>query len=186
MSSDNNYKKSIDKKNKKINIRRYINCLLMMVCIILIAFIASKMYDRYKENKLGESVFTRFVGTVQYDDLDSALNEMSTDSFVFISYVKSEETKTLEVELKKSIEKNNLASNFYYLDATDLMLDKDFIDNLNKKLNLKNKDKIETLPALLYYNDGKFMKTITSTKDRKMTADDFNKMLDSYEIIDKN
>jgi len=171
-------------KDKKISTRKYVNCVLIMISIVLIAFIASKLYGRYQDGKLSESVFTRFVGSIQYQDIDNAVSEMPEDGFIFISYVKYEQTKKLENSLKKSIRDNNLQSNFYYLDATELKLDDSFVDEVNEKFKLEGNDKIEVFPALLYFNDGKHKKTISSKEDRMMNVDDFNKLLDSYEIIE--
>ena len=173
-----------NKKKEKINIRKYVNYVLLMVAIVLVCFISSKLYNTYKMNQLKESVLSRIVGTIQYDDVDNATIELSSEDFIFISYVKSVEVRELETKLKKTIVNNDLQSNFFYLDATDLMLEENYIDTLNEKFSLKDNNKIEALPALLYYKNGEFMKTITSTNDKMMTSDDFNKLLDNYEILE--
>lgn len=172
------------KNKEKINIRKYINYVLLMIAIVLVVLIACKLYNTYKDNRLSESVFTKFVGTIQYDDIENATSELATDGFILISYTRSESVRDLEINLKKSIENNNLQSNFYYLDATDLMLEDGYIESLNKKFDLEEKNEIVELPALLYYKDGKLKTIITSTKERMMSVDDFNKLLDSYEIIE--
>lgn len=176
-------KKSVTDK-KSISARKYVNCILMMVAIVLVVFIASRLYNWYQDGKLSESVFTRFVGTIQYEDIDNAVREMPSDGFIFISYVKDEQTKKLESNMKKAITNNGLQSNFYYLDATELKLNDSFINEINEKFKLEGNNKIESLPALLYFNDGEHKKTISSKDDRMMSVDDFNKLLDSYEIIE--
>ena len=173
------------KTEEKINIRRYINWLLFLIAVILVCFIAGKLYGVYQTSKLKESVLTRVVGTIQYDDIDNATKELVSDDFIFISYVKSAEVRKLETKIKSKILENDLQNNFYYLDATDLMLENDYIDSLNKKFKLKDSNKIQALPALLYYKNGKFVKTITSTSEQMMTSDEFNKLLDNYEISGK-
>lgn len=175
---------SKETKNAKVSPRKYVNCVLMMIAIVLVVFIACKMYNRYQDNKLGESVFTRFVGTIHYDDIDNAINEMTEDGFILISYVRSEDVKRFETELKKAISDHELQNNFYYLDATDLMLEDGYIDSLNEKFGLEGYNEIELLPAILYFADGTHKKTISSTEARMLSVDDFNKMLDSYEIIE--
>lgn len=154
----------------------------MMIAIILLAFIAVKMYKTFQENKLGESVFMRMAGTLQYGDIKDATSEMSTDSFILVSYVKNENVKNFEEKLKKTVLENELQSNFYYLDATDLMLDDDYVEKLNAQFELTDRNVIEELPAILYYKEGTLMTTISSSHDRMMTSEDFEKLLDSYEI----
>ncbi|MCI8498102.1 MAG: hypothetical protein HFG33_01700 [Bacilli bacterium] len=174
------------KNNKKINIRKYINCALLMVAIILVAVIATRGYNAYKEYKLGESVFIKMGGNLQYKDIDSATIELPTDGFILISYTKNEEVKGLESDLKKAIVNNELQSNFYYLDVTDMMLEEGFIDSLNEKFKLEDRHMIDSVPALLYYRDGKFMTSLSSTKEKMLNVDDFNKLLDSYEVLERN
>lgn len=174
-----------NKKKEKMDIRKYVNYCLMMVAIVLVAFIAVKFYNTYQNNKLGESVFTSMARNIQYDDIDSATSEMSTDSFILISYTKNEDVKNFEEGLKKSVINNELQDKFYYLDATDLMLEDGYIKALNKKFAIDGHYEIEALPAIIYYKEGKFMTTISSTKERMLTADDFEKLLDSYEIVEQ-
>lgn len=173
-----------DKELKKINIRKYVNFGLFMIVIILLAIIMMKLYNTYQDNKLGTSVFERLVGNIQYDDIENSTTEMSTDGFILISYNKNEEVKKFENSLQKAVVNNELTSNFYYLNATEIMLEDGYIDNLNKKFNLEGNKQIEALPAILYYKDGNHMKTLTSKKDQLIKVDDFYQMLDSYEITE--
>lgn len=169
-------------KKEKVNVRKYVNYVLTMVAIVLVAVILVKMYNTYRDNKLGESVFARMAASIQYDDIENTMSEMSTDSFILISYVKNEKVNAFEENLKKSIVDHELQNNFYYLDATNMMLEKDYIDDLNAKFSLKDHNEIEELPAIIYYKNGKLMKTISSTEEELLSADDFDKLLDSYEI----
>ena len=171
-------------KKEKSNFRKYLNLCLLLVAIFLVCLMASKLYSVYEANKLKDSVLSRVVGTIQYDDVENATREMVSDDFIFISYVKSPEVRSLEKKLKKIIIEKELQNNFYYLNATDLMLEDDYVSDLNKKFNLKDTNKIKNLPALLYYKNGKFVKTITSD-DKIFTSDEFSKLLDNYEIPGK-
>lgn len=184
MSSNISEDKNKVKKSEKVDIRKYINCVLLMISVVLVVFIGFKMYQRFQNGKLGESVLERTVGSIQYEDIDSAIREMPEDGFVFISFVKNSQVNKLENGLKKVIIENGLQSNFYYLDATDLKLDKEFINSINSKFKLEGNKVIEELPAILYFRDGKHTKTLSSTETRMLSVDDFSKLLDSYEIIE--
>ena len=174
------------RNNEKISsVRKYFNWFLFLIVIILLCFIMSKLYTVYRSNRLKESVLNRVVGTLQYDDLSNALPEFVSDDFIFISYTESDSVRDLEVKLKKIIVDNNLQDNFYYLKANDLMLEDNYIDSLNIKFKLKDSNKIIALPALLYYKNGKFVKTITSSEDAVMSIEDFSKLLDNYEVIER-
>lgn len=179
-------KKDKDERKSKINVRKYVNCCLLMVAIVLMSLIVCKIYKAYKINKLGESVFVRMGGNLQYKDIENATIELPSDGFILISFTKDEKVKSLEDSLQKSVINNELQNNIYYLDVTELKLEEGYIDSLNRKFKLEGNDKIEAVPALLYYRNGKFMKSITSTEDRMMSVDDFNKLLDSYEIVERD
>lgn len=170
--------------NKEIDKRRYVNYVLMMVAAILIVFIAFKLYNTLEDNKLSESVFTKMARNIHYDDIENAKSEMSSDTFILISYTKNAEVKNFEERLKKVVITNELQDKFYYLDATDLMLEDGFITKLNEKMDLDDHNKIDTLPAIIYYKDGVLMSTISSNKETILSSDDFEKLLDSYEVIE--
>lgn len=172
------------KKLEKKDIRKYVNWILFLIAIVLVCLISSKLYGTYQTNKLKTSVLSRVVGTIQIDDIKNAQRELASEDFIFISYVKSQEVSELETKLKSTIVDNDLQNNFYYLDATDLMMEENYIDVLNTKLSLPGKGKIEALPALIYYKNGEYVKTITSTKTKMMSADDFNMLLDNYEVLE--
>lgn len=172
-----------DKKSKSA--RKYFNFVLLMVAIVLVALIVSNLYKNHQNNKLGTSVFSSSGLSIQYDDIDNTLSEMPSDSFILISFVKNENVKKMESELKKAVVNNGLESNLYYLDATDLMYEENYIQKLNDKFSLNDANKIDVLPALLYFQDGTFKRTVTSTESRMIEADDFNKLLDNYEIIEQ-
>ncbi len=171
------------RNNKNSSTRKIINWILVSIAIILVCLIASKVYKIYRDNKLSESVLSRELGTVQINDVESSINELAGDSFILVSYVKNKEVKALESSIKKTILKNNLQNNFLYFDATELMLEDNYLDIINKKFSLDNKNSIKALPAILYYKDGKFVKTLSSSDKRMIKNDDFLKLLDSYEII---
>lgn len=173
----------VDKKSKSA--RKYFNFVLLMVAIVLVALIVSNLYKNHQNNKLGTSVFSSSGLSIQYDDIDNTLSEMPSDSFILISFVKNENVKKMESELKKAVVNNGLESNLYYLDATDLMYEENYIQKLNEKFSLNDANKIDVLPALLYFQDGTFKRTVTSTESRMIEADDFNKLLDNYEIIEQ-
>lgn len=172
----------MNKKKEKMDIRKYVNYCLMMVAVILLAVIGAKLYHTYKDNKLGESEFARMGGTIQYDDVENTTSEMPTDGFILISYIKNEDVKNFEQNLKKTVVNNELQNNFYYLDATEMMLEDDYLDSLNSQFKLEGRTEIQALPAILYYREGKLKATLTSTKTEMLSAEDFDQLLDSYEI----
>ena len=170
------------KENK--NLRMIINTCLLMIVIILAFTLSIKLYKTYKENKLSQSVLSRTIGTIQYEDIDSAKNEFTGNTFILISYLKSKETRNFEKDIKKIIIKNNLETNFYYIDATELKLNENFLDNINKKFNLNNNTKINNIPAIIYIENGVVKDSISSKNNKILNSKDFNNLLIKNNIIE--
>lgn len=147
------------KSNKYL--RKFINYILLMITIILLCVISVKLHNIYKQNRLSTSVLTRTIGSINYDDINNTIGELTSDDYIIISYVKSENTRDIEKEIKNTIVDNNIQNNTYYLDVTDKMLEENFYQNLNSKFKLNNK--IVSVPAILCYEDGKLIKIIDNT-----------------------
>lgn len=180
MASKNS--KNTDKKY----IRKFINYILLMILIILGCVLTYKMVNIYKANKLSQSVLTRVVGSIGYDDIDNTMNEMTSDDFIIVSFVRSEDTRKIEKNLKKIILDYNLQNNTYYLDITDKMLEDDYLDELNDRFKLSGSNKIDGLPTILYYRDGKFIKKITHANKGKTLDVLFAELIDEYMVGDIN
>ena len=167
-------------------IRKVINYCLLMILVILLALLGLKTYKSRQNFIYTTSPLEKVVNTMSIDDLDSATIELASDSFVYITYTESKDVYTFEKKLHKTIIDNNLQNNFYLLDATDIKLEDNYIDMLNKKFSLKEKNSIKALPALLYYKDGKLVKVLSSTDKEMINNDSVLNLLDSYELLESN
>lgn len=169
-----------ESKAEKKYIRKLINYILLMIAITLACLFVYKMANIYKTNKLSQSVLTEVVGSINYDDIESLTKEMTSDDFIILSFVKSEDTRKIEKNLKKIVLDNDLQRNTYYLDMTDKMLEENYLDELNQKFKLSGSNKIDGLPTILYYRDGKFIKKITHANKGKTLDVLFEELLDEY------
>ena len=167
---------------KRISFRKYLNYLLFLVTVVIIALLGSKIYNIIKENNIKTSVMNRVVGTIQIDDIENATKEFTSNNFILISYANSKDTHKLENRLKKIVIDNNLQDNFYYLDATEMMTEKNYLDIINKKFKIEENKKIEALPVLLYYKDGVLTEIISSKTNKIMSSDELAQLIDEYEI----
>lgn len=185
MAKTNN-KKQEEKTIKNERIRKIVNYVLLMIAIVLVCLLGLKVSRSIQNSKYQTSVLDKVVGTISLEDLGDATKELTSNDFIFISYTGSKEVRQLEKDIKKVILDNDLQSNFFYLNITDFMLEDDYIKALNDEFDLKGKNKIEAVPAILYFKDGEFVKTLSSTQDGMLRVDDLAELLDSYEIIGSN
>ena len=88
--------------------------------------------------------------------------------FILVTKTNDDSVHKLESELKKIIKKYDLRDNFIYV----------VYDNNIKEINDKLGSKISRVPAIIYYRNGEFIKSI----DNNLSGGEFQKLLDEYEV----
>ena len=105
---------------------------------------------------------------------------MPDEYFVYVSYTGSEEIYNMEKDLKKVINKYELNDQFYYLNLTTIKDKENYIDDLNKSLNLEQK--VKQVPTIIYVKEGKVVDIIDRSDNNMMNVGDFQKLLDIYYV----
>lgn len=165
-------KRVIPKKNYYILIG-------LLVGVVILTFSIVSICNAIKNNNVNSGYINRYVSEISYNELDTYLLEPASNTFVYITYTGNENIYKLEKSMKKLINNYELANNFIYVDVTEEMNNKNFMDSLNTKFN--SASKIEKLPVILYYKDGILTDKLES-KNIIFNVADFQKMLDNYEI----
>lgn len=164
---------------KIIPVKNYIITFGVVILIICGCLAFSNLYMIYQENRIGVSPLSN--KEILYVDLKNATEDIDADTFLLISYVEDKIVHDNEVEIKKYLNKRNLINNVIYLNATEYLHDENFITEINQTLNLSSKNKIEVLPAIIYYRDGSVAYTIDS-KNHIINKGDFEHIVDMYEL----
>lgn len=162
------------KNDRVIPKKNYLYLVLMLILVVFITFFIFEMNKKYHERKLESSYLSGYVNEVNVSDLNNILTEPSSELFILVTKTGSEEVYQLETDLKKVINNHDLRDNFIYIDYTDK---EDKMEELNKIL----KSDIKTIPAIVYYKDGEYVKTIDSSENI-LNSGDFEKLLDEYEV----
>jgi len=165
-------KRVIPKKNYYILIG-------LLVGVVILTFSIVSICNAIKNNNVNSGYINRYVSEISYKELDTYLLEPASNTFVYITYTGNENIYKLEKSMKKLINNYELANNFIYVDVTEEMNNKNFMDSLNTKFNYASK--IEKLPVILYYKDGILTDKLES-ENIIFNVADFQKMLDNYEI----
>lgn len=160
------------KKKNSVTTKNYFR--IMVITILCVCFVTYlyNVYNNYLDEKNKNSYLSRVVGEVGYDELDSVLVETVDDYYLYFTYINKKDILELEEDLKEIIIKNNLENNFYIVNVSDKYKEEDFYNNLNKKLNIKT-NKIEEVPSIVYFDNGKLSGIISSTKDKMLSANEF-------------
>ena len=158
------------KKEKVIPKKNYLYLLLMFLIVICLTLFIFNMNYKIKNKKLENSYLNGYVSEININEVNNVLSESNSDLFILITKTNDEKVYKFESDLKKIIKKYDLRDSFIYIVNDD-------IETVNKKFG----SDIKKIPAIIYYNNGEYVKTIDSSNNL-ITSDDFQKLLDEYEV----
>lgn len=161
------------KDNKRVVPKKnYLYLLIMIIMVIFVTFSIVNIGNYYSNKKLEKSYFDGYINQVSLKDLKNVLTEPSSELFILITEVNNEKVYDVEKDIKQVIKNRDIRDNVIYMDYTD----KD-ISKLNKEFN----SNIRSIPAIMYFRNGKFVTSIDSYNNL-LSAGDFEQLLDSYEV----
>lgn len=159
------------------------NYILLLLIIIVGVFIMTsigiiyKKVDNSKENK---SYISNKVNNYKYKDIESGMNEIKDNGYLYLTYIGSKNIYNLEKYIYKTLKNNKLSDKFIYINCTDNINDKKIINDLNDKLSIITDNEI-VLPAIIYYKNEKPVDYIDST-NQILTGDKFVQLMDKWEV----
>lgn len=159
--------------------KNYYILIVMLIGVVILTFAIASIVNVVKNNNVSSGYINRYVSEIAYSELDTYLVEPASNTFIYVTYTGDENIYKLEKDLKKLVNNYELANEFIYVNVTDEMVDEDFINELNDKLNIT--EKISQLPVILYYKDG-VLTDIVDSEENLFSVADFQKLLDNYEI----
>ncbi len=173
--------------NKGFNQDKMNKLTLILSVIVLLIILLIFYFYRWNDVRNAERIRSSYLLTSEtvsleiknVEEVRQILSEAPTEYFVLISYTKNNDTYTLEKGLKPLIDDYALSDRFYYLDATAIMGENDYLERLN---NAFDTNKITKVPTILYYRDGKLAEVVERDDNNPINAGDFQKLLDIYEI----
>lgn len=138
-----------------IPVKNYYIAALIFISIILLTLYFFKWYEVKQTEKYRESyLVTTEAITLEVNEeneLKQVFMESPEEYFIYIGYRNNKDVYNLEKKLKPIIEDYNLKDIFYYVDATDIKKDKNYLNTLNESLKL-TKDKINKVPVIIYFS----------------------------------
>lgn len=176
---------NVKKNERYIPTKNYVLAAVIVVVMIFLTWYGFTWYNVIKENKVATSYLVKekiISNEIQsLEEASDVFSETPTRYFVYISYTGSEEIYNMEKDLKKVINNYELNDSIYYLNVTSLKEEKNYLDKVNKALNLEDK-KVTSVPTVVYFNDGKVVDIIERNDDNMMNVGDFQKLLDVNNI----
>ena len=83
-----------------------------------------KKVDNSKENK---SYISNKVNNYEYKDIESGMNEIKDNGYLYLTYIGSKNIYNLEKYIYKTLKNNELSDKFIYINCTDNINDKKII-----------------------------------------------------------
>jgi len=169
-------------KNNESSMKDLIIILLSIVVVILLALYFYKWYQVKQDEKYMESYLintnTINLEMTEIEEIKTVLSETPSYYFVYIGYTKDKDIYDFEKELKPLITDYDIQNNFYYLNITNIRKHDNYKESIAKELGI-DKNKINDLPVILYFKDGKLV------ENGATNAQDFEKLLIDNDIKSK-
>lgn len=174
------------KNERYIPLKNYVTAAIFVGGIILLSLYGFEWYKVYQENKVLESYLIKS-NTIRneiksLEEIKPIFTEVPDDYFVYISYTGDKKIYEMEKELREVIIDFNLKDKFYFINVTDIMVEDNYIDNLNDNLNLEEQ-KIEKVPTIVYFKNGEVVKDgiVKRADNNIINAGDFTQFLETKE-----
>ncbi len=170
-------------KNEKSSMKNIIIIILFILSAVLLTLYFYKWYQVKQDGKYIESYLissnTISLEMTEIEEIKTVLSETPSYYFVYIGYAKDKKVYDFEKELKPLITDYDIQNNFYYLNITDIKeKEKNYKESIAKELDI-NKNKIEDIPVILFFKDGKLV------QDGVTNAEDFEQLLNDNDIKEK-
>ncbi len=173
--SNKNQKKEIPTKNY------FVLGIIVLITVLFFVYLFSWL-EQYNDSKINTPIITSTLREVEYNNLNTVLAER--DMLIMYMCTTDESIcRSFEKKFVSYIKENNLSEDIMYL---NLGYDSDENNLLSKVYNeYKSPDlvkKIYEYPTLLIFNDSKIVDVLSSNGETKLTIEDVDSFLESYEL----
>ena len=173
--SNKSQKKEIPTKNY------FVLGIIVLITVLFFVYLFSWL-EQYNDSKINTPIITSTLREVEYNNLNTVLAER--DMLIMYMCTTDESIcRSFEKKFVNYIKENNLSEDIMYL---NLGYDSDENNLLNKVYNkYKSPDlvkKIYEYPTLLIFNDSKIVDVLSSNGKTKLTIEDVDSFLESYEL----
>ena len=167
---------------KEIPVKNYLVLGVIIIITLLASLYIFAWFRQYNDSKVSTPIITSTLREVQYNNLNTVLKER--DVLVMYMCTTDEEVcRNFEKKFASYVSNNNLTEEIIYL---NLGYNKDN-NNLLQKVynNYKSENlvkKVYEYPTLVIFNQGKIVDVLSSNGKNKITIEQVNDFLESYEL----
>ena len=147
---------------KTIPFKNYVILSVIFIVTLGLLFYFINIYNLKEEYLSSTNVRLAFLKEINESDLDNYVSE-NPEFILYISNSDDDKYKNLENKLKK-YRKEDYMENVIYLNSKELK--NNFVDKLNKYTS----DKMDNIPNLLVFSEGKIIKIMYFTEDTNVDS----------------
>lgn len=164
---------------KKIPKKNYIILGVLAVLVVLLVWYIGQWIEAYKFNKLGISIISESINTVNKNELEVSLAE-TNQIILYVGYTHNNEIRNFEKELLKRIKSKNLNEFMIYYNITDELEDDEYLESLRKQF--KNLSPlINKAPMFIYVKNSEGIE-VKDSNETMITVKDYDELILKYEI----
>lgn len=165
---------------RKITVGNYITLAIIFIVALLALYLGRKVYLDYEQYSLKTVVLSGVVSELRPSEVDNYIRD-NADVLLFIGVSDDTNSRKIEKELLKLINKDKLVEEIVYLNLSDEENKSVVIENFNKKYVVNDNHKIANYPAMVLLVERKVTATV-SKKGEELKYSEIEKFLDQYEL----
>ena len=167
---------------RKIDNKNYIILGIICIAAILITLFILKWIKDYDNKKMSISPLNDIVQSIKLDEINVVTSELN-DVVLYIGYTGNKRLYISEERIKNYLNRHDFSNKFIYIDVTDKLDNKEYINIIKESLNIDENTDIEA-PSLIYIKNKEVIKVI-SNQTGYLYTDDITKLNLEYNLEDK-
>lgn len=166
-------------KLREIPKKNYIIVGAIFVVTIILVFFLRSWYMSYQDYAKTIPVLKGVVSEVRYNEVHNYISDNQT-VILYMGVADDEDCRSLEVPLKRLIQKRHLKDKIVYFNITDVADKELLLKEINDKYIVN--DKIYSYPAIMLFEDGKIVDFKSKNANSNLLISDVEQILDEYEV----
>lgn len=164
---------------RKVPAKNYVFLVIIFLTTFLLAYYLYKWYDAYSTYQNSIPVIRDTLPEVTEEEMEHYIQETPTTT-IYVCTASDITCRNFEKKFKKLVEQSSLKEYITYVNLEEENKE-EFLNRFNinhpyRKIGLKK------YPALIYFEDGKVVDMLQSSKDEELTISDVKKFIKNNKI----
>ncbi len=167
---------------KDIPVKNYLVLGVIIIITLLASLYVFAWFRQYNDTKVSNPIITSTLREVEYNNLNTVLKER--DFLIMYMCTTDEDVcRNFEKKFAVYVKEHNLTEEIIYLNLGYDSDENGLLQNVYSKYKSdKLIKKVYEYPTLIIFNQGKIVDVLSSNGKNKITIDQVNDFLESYEL----